>query len=109
MVMVVQAFHKAVTEMSKFYKQISVKNLLKIDPKQIAKLQHILYRKVREMKKSEFLKAIDSDNEVLKIVESGITSFRSVWEEVVPKTAAFTMFPPEFRIVMQNRLLLPHA
>jgi hypothetical protein len=75
---------------------------------QIPKLQHILYRKVREGKKAQFLKSIESDNIALAIVGSGSTSFGSAWVEAVPKAAAFVMAPPEFRTAMRNRLLIPH-
>jgi len=71
----VQTFHKAVAELSEFDKQIAVKNLLKIDTKQIAKIQNILYRKVRVGMKSEFLMADDSDNRVLAVVGCGSKNF----------------------------------
>ena len=104
----IQALHKAVADLAEFDKQVSVKNLLKLDNRQIPKLQHILYRKVREGRKSQFLNPIQSDNEAMAIVGSGSTSFGSAWVEAVPKAAAFTMSSPEFRTAMRNRLLIPH-
>jgi len=51
------------------------------------------------------MKAIDSGNEALAIVESDSASFGSAWVEMVPKSAALIASPTEFRIAMRNRLL----
>jgi hypothetical protein len=104
----VKAFHTAVAELTAIDKHLTVKNLLKVETRQIPKLQHILYRKVRESRRREFLASIEEDKEALVIVQSGSTSFGSAWVEAVPKTAAFVMAPPEFRTAMRNRLLVPH-
>jgi len=89
--------------------RISVKFLLKTDIKHIPKVRHSLHRKeVREGRESLFLNSIDTDNEALAIVGSDIASFWSGWVGAVPKAAAFTMYPPEFRSAMRNRLLFPH-
>jgi len=69
---------------------------LRIEAAQIPKLQHILYKKVRDGKKAKFLKSIESENIALAIVGSGSTTFGSVWVEAVPKAAAFVMASPEF-------------
>ena len=103
-----QPFHTAVQQLSEFDKQISVKSLLRIEAAQILKLQHILYRKVREQKMAKFLKSIESDNITLAIVGSERTSFGSAWVEAVPKAAAFVMAPPEFLTAILNRLLIPY-
>jgi len=104
----VQPLHTAVQQLSEFDKQISVKSLLRIKAAQILKLQHILYRKVREWKMAKFLKSIESDNITLAIVGSDSTSFGSAWVEAVPKATAFAMAPPEFRTTTRNRLFIPH-
>ena len=44
----VQAFNKAVTELTAIDKHLTVKNLLKVEIRRIPKFQHILYHKVRE-------------------------------------------------------------
>jgi len=90
----VKAFHTAVAEVTAINKHLTVKNLLKVETRQITKLQHILYCKVRESRKREFVASVEEDKEALLIVQSGSTSFGSVWVEKVPKTAAFVMASP---------------
>ena len=44
----VKAIHTVVAELTAIDKRLTVKNLLKVKPRQIPKLQHILYRTVRK-------------------------------------------------------------
>jgi len=103
-----RAFHTAVAELIAIDKHLTVKNLLKVETRQIPKFQHILYRKVRESQKREFLASIKDDKEALATVQSGSMSFGSAWEEAELKTAALVMEPPEFPTALQNRLFMPH-